>query len=198
MGGVNMKNELINEDLKSLQDLQEKYQMKKKDIFDSLISDDINDKETVVKELGEIDYDIEEIKKQISQLKELEEKEIQSNSVYTFLKYNIFEYGIFIESLKPIAEKYFESIVYEDNSDEEENYKSIYGYFGEKNENYFRFTEDNNGSACIDIKLNNIKQIASVNTNGSLEEIKTQLKNIFLDLSNKKLGVYHNHYYTED
>ena len=55
MGGVNMKNELINEDLKSLQDLQEKYQMKKKDIFDRLISDDINDKETVVKELDEIE-----------------------------------------------------------------------------------------------------------------------------------------------
>ena len=192
------KNELINEDLKSLQDLQEKYQMKKKDIFDRLISDDINDKETVVKELDEIENDLDEIKKQISQLKELEEKEIRSNSVYTFLKYNMFNYGGFIESLKPIAEKYFESIVYEDNSDEEENYKSIYGYFGEKNENYFRFTEDNNGSACIDIKLNNIKQIASVNTNGSLEEIKTQLKNIFLDLSNKKLGVYHNYYYTED
>ena len=192
------KNELINEDLKSLQDLQEKYQMKKKDIFDRLISDDINDKETVVKELDEIENDLDEIKKQISQLKELEEKEIRSNSVYTFLKYNMFNYGGFIESLKPIAEKYFESIVYEDNSDEEENYKSIYGYFGEKNENYFRFTEDNNGSACIDIKLNNIKQIASVNTNGSLEEIKTQLKNIFLDLSNKKLGVYHNCYYTED
>ena len=49
------KNELINEDLKSLQDLQEKYQMKKKDIFDRLISDDINDKETVVKELDEIE-----------------------------------------------------------------------------------------------------------------------------------------------
>ena len=192
------KNKLINEDLKSLQDLQEKYQMKKKDIFDRLISDDINDKETVVKELGEIDYDIEEIKKQISQLKELEEKEILSNGVYTFLRYNIFDYENFIEAIKPIAEKYFESIVYEDNSDEEENYKSIYGYFGEKNENYFRFTEDNNGSACIDIKLNNIKQIASVNTNGSLEEIKTQLKNIFLDLSNKKLGVYHNYYYTEE
>ena len=193
-----MKNKLINEDLKSLQDLQEKYQMKKKDIFDRLISDDINDKETVVKELDEIENDLDEIKKQISQLKELEEKEIRSNSVYTFLKYNMFDYGGFIESLKPIAEKYFESIVYEDNSDEEENYKSIYGYFGEKNENYFRFTEDNNGSACIDIKLNNIKQIASVNTNGSLEEIKTQLKNIFLDLSNKKLGVYHNDYYTEN
>ena len=193
-----MKNKLINEDLKSLQDLQEKYQMKKKDIFDRLISDDINDKETVVKELDEIENDLDEIKKQISQLKELEEKEIRSNSVYTFLKYNMFNYGGFIESLKPIAEKYFESIVYEDHSDEAENYKSIYGYFGEKNENYFRFTEDNNGSACIDIKLNNIKQIASVNTNGSLEEIKTQLKNIFLDLSNKKLGVYHNYYYTED
>jgi len=192
------KNELINEDLKSLQDLQEKYQMKKKDIFDRLISDDINDKETVVKELDEIENDLDEIKKQISQLKELEEKEIRSNGVYAFLKYNMFDYGGFIESLKPIAEKYFESIVYEDNSDEAENYKSIYGYFGEKNENYFRFTEDNNGSACIDIKLNNIKQIASVNTNGSLEEIKTQLKNIFLDLSNKKLGVYHNYYYTED
>ena len=197
MGGVNMKNELINEDLKSLQDLQEKYQMKKKDIFDRLISDDINDKETVVKELGEIDYDIEEIKKQISQLKELEEKEIQTNSVYSFLRYNIYSKN-FIEDLKPIAEKYFESIVYEDNSDEEENYKSIYGYFGEKNENYFRFTEDNDGIACIDIKLNNIKQIAGVNTNGSLEEIKTQLKNIFLDLSNKKLGVYHDYYYTEE
>ena len=125
-------------------------------------------------------------------------KEIRSNSVYTFLKYNMFDYGGFIESLKPIAEKYFESIVYEDNSDEAENYKSIYGYFGEKNENYFRFTEDNDGIACIDIKLNNVKQIAGVNTNGSLEEIKTQLKNIFLDLSNKKLGVYHNYYYTED
>tara|TARA_Y100000031_G_scaffold84029_1_gene92420 strand:- start:119 stop:703 length:585 start_codon:yes stop_codon:yes gene_type:complete len=192
------KKKFINEDLKSLQDLQEKYQMKKKDIFDRLISDDINDKETVVKELDEIENDLDEIKKQISQLKELEEKEIRSNSVYTFLKYNMFNYGGFIESLKPIAEKYFESIVYEDHSDEAENYKSIYGYFGEKNENYFRFTEDNNGSACIDIKLNNIKQIASVNTNGSLEEIKTQLKNIFLDLSNKKLGVYHNCYYTED
>ena len=192
------KNELINEDLKSLQDLQEKYQMKKKNIFDRLISDDINDKETVVKELDEIENDLDEIKKQISQLKELEEKEIRSNGVYAFLKYNMFDYGGFIESLKPIAEKYFESIVYEDHSDEAENYKSIYGYFGEKNENYFRFTEDNNGSACIDIKLNNIKQIASVNTNGSLEEIKTQLKNIFLDLSNKKLGVYHNCYYTED
>ena len=192
------KNELINEDLKSLQDLQEKYQMKKKDIFDRLISDDINDKETVVKELDEIENDLDEIKKQISQLKELEEKEIRSNSVYTFLKYEIFEYGIFIKSLKPIAEKYFESIVYEDNSDEEENYKSIYGYFGEKNENYFRFTEDNDGIACIDIKLNNVKQIASVNTNGSLEEIKTQLKNIFLDLSNKKLGVYHDYYYIEE
>ena len=198
MGGVNMKNELINEDLKSLQDLQEKYQMKKKDIFDRLISDDINDKETVVKELDEIENDLDEIKKQISQLKELEEKEIRSNAVYAFLKYNMFDYGGFIESLKPIAEKYFESIVYEDNSDEEENYKSIYGYFGEKNENYFRFTEDNDGIACIDIKLNNIKQIAGVNTNGSLEEIKTQLKNIFLDLSNKKLGVYHNYYYTEE
>ena len=192
------KNELINEDLKSLQDLQEKYQMKKKDIFDRLISDDINDKESVVKELDEIENDLEEIKKQISQVKELEEKEIRSNGVYAFLKYNMFYYGDFMESLKPIAEKYFESIVYEDNSDEEENYKSIYGYFGEKNENYFRFTEDNNGSACIDIKLNNIKQIAGVNTNGSLEEIKTQLKNIFLDLSNKKLGVYHNYYYTEE
>ena len=192
------KNKFINEDLKSLQDLQEKYQMKKKDIFDRLISDDINDKETVVKELDEIENDLDEIKKQISQLKELEEKEIRSNSVYTFLKYNMFNYGGFIESLKPIAEKYFESIVYEDHSDEAENYKSIYGYFGEKNENYFRFTEDNNGSACIDIKLNNIKQIASVNTNGSLEEIKTQLKNIFLDLSNKKLGVYHDYYYTEE
>jgi len=198
MGGVNMKNELINEDLKSLQDLQEKYQMKKKDIFDRLISDDINDKETVVKELDEIENDLDEIKKQISQLKELEEKEIRSNAVYAFLKYNMFDYGGFIESLKPIAEKYFESIVYEDNSDEEENYKSIYGYFGEKNENYFRFTEDNDGIACIEIKLNNIKQIAGVNTNGSLEEIKTQLKNIFLDLSNKKLGVYHNYYYTEE
>ena len=192
------KNKFINEDLKSLQDLQEKYQMKKKDIFDRLISDDINDKETVVKELNKIGVELDEIKKQISQLKELEEKEIRSNGVYAFLKYNMFDYGGFIESLKPIAEKYFESIVYEDNSDEEENYKSIYGYFGEKNENYFRFTEDNNGSACIDIKLNNIKQIAGVNTNGSLEEIKTQLKNIFLDLSNKKLGVYHNYYYTEE
>ena len=192
------ENKFVNEDLKSLQDLQEKYQMKKKDIFDRLISDDINDKESVVKELDEIENDLEEIKKQISQVKELEEKEIRSNGVYAFLKYNMFYYGGFIESLKPIAEKYFESIVYEDNSDEEENYKSIQGYFGEKNENYFRFTEDNNGSACIDIKLNNVKQIASVNTNGSLEEIKTQLKNIFLDLSNKKLGVYHNCYYTED
>ena len=192
------KNKFINEDLKSLQDLQEKYQMKKKDIFDRLISDDINDKETVVKELNKIGVELDEIKKQISQLKELEEKEILSNGVYTFLRYNIFDYENFIEALKPIAEKYFESIVYEDNSDEEENYKSIYGYFGEKNENYFRFTEDNNGSACIDIKLNNVKQIAGVNTNGSLEEIKTQLKNIFLDLSNKKLGVYHNYYYTED
>ena len=198
MGGVNMKNELINEDLKSLQDLQEKYQMKKKDIFDRLISDDINDRETIINELNDIENDLDEIKKQISQLKELEEKEILSNGVYTFLRYNIFDYENFIEALKPIAEKYFESIVYEDNSDEEENYKSIYGYFGEKNENYFRFTEDNNGSACIDIKLNNIKQIASVNTNGSLEEIKTQLKNIFLDLSNKKLGVYHDYYYTEE
>ena len=196
------KNKFINEDLKSLQDLQEKYQMKKKDIFDSLKLA-IDDRETeeirnLGKEFGEIENYLDEIKKQISQLKELEEKEIRSNVVYAFLKYNMFDYGGFIESLKPIAEKYFESIVYEDNSDEEENYKSIYGYFGEKNENYFRFTEDNNGSACIDIKLNNIKQIASVNTNGSLEEIKTQLKNIFLDLSNKKLGVYHNYYYTED
>ena len=191
------KNKLINEDLKSLQDLQEKYQMKKKNIFDRLISDDINDKETVVKELDEIENDLDEIKKQISQVKELEEKEIRSNGVYAFLRYNIYSEN-FIEALKPIAEKYFESIVYEDHSDEAENYKSIYGYFGEKNENYFRFTEDNNGSACIDIKLNNIKQIASVNTNGSLEEIKTQLKNIFLDLSNKKLGVYHDYYYTEE
>ncbi len=195
MGGVNMKNELINEDLKSLQDLQEKYQMKEEDILDR-ISDAIDDEET--EEFRNLGKKFKENKKQISQLKELEEKEIRSNSVYTFLKYNMFNYGGFIESLKPIAEKYFESIVYEDNSDEEENYKSIYGYFGEKNENYFRFTEDNNGSACIDIKLNNVKQIAGVNTNGSLEEIKTQLKNIFLDLSNKKLGVYHNYYYTEE
>jgi hypothetical protein len=196
------KNKFINVDLKSLQDLQEKYQMKEEDILDR-ISDAIDDEETEeIRNLGEKfkenKNDLDEIKKQISQVKELEEKEIRSNSVYTFLKYEIFEYGIFIKSLKPIAEKYFESIVYEDHSDEAENYKSIYGYFGEKNENYFRFTEDNNGSACIDIKLNNIKQIASVNTNGSLEEIKTQLKNIFLDLSNKKLGVYHNYYYTED
>ena len=189
-------------DLKSLQDLQEKYQMKEEDILDR-ISDAIDDEETeefrnLGKKFKENKNDLDEIKKQISQLKELEEKEIRSNGVYAFLKYNMFDYGGFIESLKPIAEKYFESIVYEDHSDEAENYKSIYGYFGEKNENYFRFTEDNNGSACIDIKLNNIKQIASVNTNGSLEEIKTQLKNIFLDLSNKKLGVYHNCYYTED
>ena len=189
-------------DLKSLQDLQEKYQMKEEDILDR-ISDAIDDEETeefrnLGKKFKENKNDLDEIKKQISQLKELEEKEIRSNGVYAFLKYNMFDYGGFIESLKPIAEKYFESIVYEDNSDEEENYKSIYGYFGEKNENYFRFTEDNNGSACIDIKLNNVKQIASVNTNGSLEEIKTQLKNIFLDLSNKKLGVYHDYYYTEE
>ena len=190
------KNELINEDLKSLQDLQEKYQIKSRGILGRLTN--TLSTEELAKKYTKIENDLDEIKKQISQLKELEEKEIRSNSVYTFLKYEIFYYGIFIESLKPIAEKYFESIVYEDNSDEEENYKSIYGYFGEKNENYFRFTEDNNGSACIDIKLNNVKQIASVNTNGSLEEIKTQLKNIFLDLSNKKLGVYHNYYYTEE
>ena len=195
------KNKFINEDLKSLQDLQEKYQMKEEDILDRM-GDAIDDEETeeirnLGKEFGEIENYLDEIKKQISQLKELEEKEIRSNGVYAFLRYNIYSEN-FIEALKPIAEKYFESIVYEDNSDEEENYKSIYGYFGEKNENYFRFTEDNNGSACIDIKLNNIKQIASVNTNGSLEEIKTQLKNIFLDLSNKKLGVYHNYYYTEE
>ena len=176
--------------------------MKKKDIFDRLISDSIDDEETEeIRNLGkkfkENKNDLDEIKKQISQLEELEEKEIRSNGVYAFLRYNIYSEN-FIEALKPIAEKYFESIVYEDNSDEEENYKSIYGYFGEKNENYFRFTEDNDGIACIEIKLNNIKQIAGVNTNGSLEEIKTQLKNIFLDLSNKKLGVYHNYYYTED
>ena len=197
-----MKNKLINEDLKSLQDLQEKYQMKEEDILDR-ISDAIDDEETEeIRNLGEKfkenKNDLDEIKKQISQLKELEEKEIWSNSVYSFLIHNSFDYVDFLDHLKSISEKYFESIVYEDNSDEEENYKSIYGYFGEKNENYFRFTEDNNGSACIDIKLNNVKQIASVNTNGSLEEIKTQLKNIFLDLSNKKLGVYHNYYYTEE
>ena len=196
------KNKFINEDLKSLQDLQEKYQMKEEDILDR-ISDAIDDEETeefrnLGKKFKENKNDLDEIKKQISQLKELEEKEIRSNVVYAFLKYNMFYYGGFIESLKPIAEKYFESIVYEDNSDEEENYKSVYGYFGEKNENYFRFTEDNDGIACIDIKLNNVKQIAGVNTNGSLEEIKTQLKNIFLDLSNKKLGVYHDYYYTEE
>ena len=190
------KNKLINEDLKSLQDLQEKYQIKSRGILGRLTN--TLSIEELAKKFTKIENDLDEIKKQISQLKELEEKEIRSNSVYTFLKYNMFNYGGFIESLKPIAEKYFESIVYEDHSDEAENYKSIYGYFGEKNENYFRFTEDNNGSACIDIKLNNIKQIASVNTNGSLEEIKTQLKNIFLDLSNKKLGVYHDYYYTEE
>ena len=198
-----MKNKFINEDLKSLQDLQEKYEMKRDDILDRLI-DDNNDTmspeefRNLPKELKKIKDDLDEIKKQISQLMELEEKEIWSNSVYSFLIHNIFDYVDFLDHLKPISEKYFESIVYEDNSDEEENYKSVYGYFGDKNENYFRFTEDNDGIACIDIKLNNVKQIAGVNTNGSLEEIKTQLKNIFLDLSNKKLGVYHNYYYTEE
>jgi hypothetical protein len=190
------KNELINEDLKSLQDLQEKYQMKSRGILGRLTN--TLSIEELAKKFTKIENDLDEIKKQISQLMELEEKEIWSNSVYSFLIHNIFDYVDFLDHLKPISEKYFESIVYEDNSDEEENYKSVYGYFGDKNENYFRFTEDNDGIACIDIKLNNVKQIAGVNTNGSLEEIKTQLKNIFLDLSNKKLGVYHDYYYTEE
>ena len=73
------KNKFINEDLKSLQDLQEKYQMKKKDIFDSLKLA-IDDRETeeirnLGKEFGEIENYLDEIKKQITQLKELEEKE---------------------------------------------------------------------------------------------------------------------------
>ena len=59
-----MKNKFINEDLKSLQDLQEKYEMKRDDILDRLI-DDNNDTmspeefRNLPKELKKIKDDLE-------------------------------------------------------------------------------------------------------------------------------------------
>ena len=122
-------------------------------------------------------------------------------ALISFAKNNWYDSETFLPDLETFTKEYFDvPIEFTDESDEDENYVSVYAYI-DGTHNYFRFTRDNNGEPCIDIKLNELKWIAGFKnwpSPISNHDIEIQLKNILLDIAGKHPGVHHDYYYIED
>ena len=183
--------------IEDLKELLKTYKNRRIDITDKIVDKNYEISPEEIEELSSISDKIESLEEQIKSHKKNEKNISTSNAVYDFIRYNNFNYENFITTLKPIVDKYFKKINYVNTSDKQENYISVFGYLDESNQYYFRFTEDNDGLACIDIKIDQTKSIAGFK-NGTWEDVHNQLKNIFMDIANKKLGVHHDNYYLEE
>tara|TARA_B110000037_G_C16913632_1_gene421327 strand:- start:91 stop:456 length:366 start_codon:yes stop_codon:yes gene_type:complete len=90
----------------------------------------------------------------------------------------------------------------QDDPDEDLGPIRVFCYLDDSRQNYFKFTLDDNGDPCVDIKLNEMTWTAGfqhTNVRGIDidEQITIQLENIFKDISTKKIGVHHNNYHLD-
>ena len=132
-------------------------------------------------------------------------------AIIEYIKSKHFDSQSFMKELKDETSKYFDNPVtckdetdYEDyemrlEDDPEEDLGPIWVscYLDDSRQNYFKFTLDDLGNPCVDIKLNEMTWTAGLNPNATDEEIMTQLNNIFKDISTKNIGVHHNNYHLD-
>tara|TARA_B100000886_G_scaffold52653_1_gene32349 strand:+ start:533 stop:937 length:405 start_codon:yes stop_codon:yes gene_type:complete len=132
-------------------------------------------------------------------------------AIVKYIKYIDFDSESFVEELKDETSKYFDNPVtcidetdyeeyemrLEDDPDEDLGPIRVFCYLESSKQDYFKFTLDDNGIPCMDIKLGDMNWTASLNPNNTDDEIMTQLKNIFKDISTKNIGVHHNNYHLD-
>ena len=132
-------------------------------------------------------------------------------AIVKYIKYIDFDSESFVEELKDETSKYFDNPVtcidetdyeeyemrLEDDPDEDLGPIRVFCYLESSKQDYFKFTLDDNGIPCMDIKLGDMTWTASLNPNNTDDEIMTQLKNIFKDISTKNIGVHHNNYHLD-
>ena len=137
-------------------------------------------------------------------------------AIIEYIKSKHFDSQSFMKELKDETSKYFDNPVtckdetdYEDyemrlDDDPEEDLGPIWVccYLDDSRQNYFKFTLDDFGNPCVDIKLNEMTWTAGfqhthVSGVDIDEQIETQLENIFKDISTKKIGVHHNNYHLD-
>lgn len=137
-------------------------------------------------------------------------------SLIDYVKFKHFDSLSFMKEIENETIKYFDSpVVCEDETDYEDyNMRlqddpdedlgpiRVFCYLDDSRQNYFKFTLDDNGDPCVDIKLNEMTWTAGfqhTNVRGIDidEQITIQLENIFKDISTKKIGVHHNNYHLD-
>jgi hypothetical protein len=137
-------------------------------------------------------------------------------SLIDYVKFKHFDSLSFMKEIENETIKYFDSpVVCEDETDYEDyNMRlqddpdedlgpiRVFCYLDDSRQNYFKFTLDDNGDPCVDIKLNEMTWTAGfqhTNVRGIDidEQITIQLENIFKDISTKKIGVHHNIYHLD-
>jgi hypothetical protein len=137
-------------------------------------------------------------------------------SLIDYVKFKHFDSLSFMKELENETIKYFDSpVICEDETDYEDyNMRlqddpdedlgpiRVFCYLDDSRQNYFKFTLDDNGDPCVDIKLNEMTWTAGfqhTNVRGIDidEQITIQLENIFKDISTKKIGVHHNNYHLD-
>ena len=132
-------------------------------------------------------------------------------AIVKYIKYTDFDSESFVEELKDETSKYFDNPVtcidetdyeeyemrLEDDPDEDLGPIRVFCYLESSKQDYFKFTLDDNGIPCVDIKLGDMTWTAGLNPNNTDDEIMTQLKNIFKDISTKNIGVHHNNYHLD-
>ena len=132
-------------------------------------------------------------------------------AIIEYIKSKNFDSQSFMKELKDETSKYFDNPVtcidetdyeeyemrLEDDPDEDLGPIRVFCYLESSKQDYFKFTLDDNGIPCVDIKLGDMTWTAGLNPNNTDEEIMTQLKNIFKDISTKKIGVHHNNYHLD-
>ena len=104
--------------------------------------------------------------------------------------------GLSILEIKKIAEDIFaEEIVWEDDCylDEDGKYIENLSLSGELKNVIFHLTTDNYGSECIDIKIVNDKWTAIFKSD-EMKSSSEQLKDVFSDISLRKIGFRHSLY----
>ena len=137
-------------------------------------------------------------------------------AIVEYIRHTDFDSKRFMKELKDETSKYFDNPVtcvdetdYEEyemrlEDDPEEDLGPIWVscYLDDSRQNYFKFTLDDLGNPCVDIKLNEMTWTAGfqhthVSGMDVDEQIETQLENIFKDISTKKIGVHHNNYHLD-
>jgi len=137
-------------------------------------------------------------------------------AIIKYIKSKHFDSQSFMKELKDETSKYFDNPVtsvdetdYEEyemrlKDDPEEDLGPIWVscYLDDSRQNYFKFTLDDLGNPCVDIKLNEMTWTAGfqhthVSGMDVDEQITTQLENIFKDISTKNIGVHHNNYHLD-